>query len=604
MLSIDKVLFALPSGSPPRNIAGHWDLTQMSSDIKYALPESETNGLKSVMDSFPGGYEGFKNFLSSANIFEDGPAGLYGLFHFYDPTTGKGYQGIPYNAKNRANDLYQDAVYTYCEYLLNSSAYYNPSALIKNAWGRFGRASHPVQDMVVPAHSNLIPHIYPPDAFEKYVRDNWDRWHPDTPNEGKIIKGHDSNGNPIYYTGLKDYLENYLKRNPYNPGYQLNSVSEYINELAKKSRNYPVDDRDDPNGEISWEEKRKNAQDLLPLAMMYGAGLINTFWKDMNTSTSGGIPDVCKRPPVQKSPGGDHADDRFDVSDEFYLERYFDMSLDKLTDLNMRTAMKKGKIGVYYLKQVIDTYIQGMTVATDAERQTAQNKLNELGKVTIPNSARFQNDFKTAPDIALFAYGYYNPSISLMLRFKEPVAFLGLDFDPQIVKDHPVIITPSGGLFGLENSQMLKAQLDEYVKNGGTLIVFAQQHGYEFSILPVPQEADGTYKTITGYGWTEDQSCLWNGTYVDTWHQIFSGIYTSTPSANVDGYFTDYPSSATVLLRRIKNGQPAMLMYEYGNGRVIVSSLFTDWGYAHSQATQDELKIVRDMISWAKKPEH
>ncbi|MFH1701796.1 MAG: PKD domain-containing protein [Nitrospirota bacterium] len=190
-----------------------------------------------------------------------------------------------------------------------------------------------------------------------------------------------------------------------------------------------------------------------------------------------------------------------------------------------------------------------------------------------------------------------------MLKFKEPVAFMGLDFDPSIVKNHPVMIVPSGGFYGLENSEILRAKLDEYVKNGGTLIVFAQQHGYEFSILPVPQETDGTYNTITGYGWTEDQSCLWNGTYVETYHQILSAINTSKSSANVDGYFISYPSNSTIFLRRTANGQPAMLMYEYGNGRVIVSSLFSDWGYTHSQATQDEVKIVRDMVSWAKKPD-
>src|SRR4030043_859720 len=190
-----------------------------------------------------------------------------------------------------------------------------------------------------------------------------------------------------------------------------------------------------------------------------------------------------------------------------------------------------------------------------------------------------------------------------MLKFKEPVAFIGLDFDPSIVKDHPVMIVPSGGFYGLENSEILRAKLDEYVKDGGTLIVFAQQHGYEFSILPVPQETDGTYNTITGYGWTEDQSCLWNGTYVDTYHQILSAINTSKASANVDGYFIGYPSNSTILLRRTANGQPAMLMYEYGNGRVVVSSLFSDWGYTHSQATQDEIKIARDMVSWTKKPD-
>ena len=107
----------------------------------------------------------------------------------------------------------------------------------------------------------------------------------------------------------------------------------------------------------------------------------------------------------------------------------------------------------------------------------------------------------------------------------------------------------------------------------------------------MPQETDGTFKTITGYGWTEDQSCFTNAVYIDTYHQIFSGQNRSTPNLNVDGYFTSYPSNSTVLLRRTANGQPSMIMYDYGLGKVIISSLYSDWGYAHSQATQDEFFI-------------
>src|SRR4030042_1904841 len=195
----------------------------------------------------------------------------------------------------------------------------------------------------------------------------------------------------------------------------------------------------------------------------------------------------------------------------------------------MRSAIKKGKIGVWYYSQIMEEYKRYMSATTDEERSMAGQRLNTLGRMIIPNSEKFQSDWKGAPDVALFSYGFYNPAISLMLKFKEPVAFIGLDFDPSIVKDHPIMIVPSGGFYGLENSEILRAKFD--------------------------------------------------------------------------GYFISYPSNSTILLRRTANGQPAMLMYEYGNGRVIVSSLFSDWGYTHSQATQDEIKIVRDMVSWTKKPD-
>ena len=136
------------------------------------------------------------------------------------------------------------------------------------------------------------------------------------------------------------------------------------------------------------------------------------------------------------------------------------------------------------------------------------------------------------------------------------------------------------------------------------LIVLGQQHGYEFSVLPVPQEADGTYRRVSGYGWSEDQSCQYASSYIDTWHQILSGQSKTTPNINVDGYFTDYPSNATVILRRTANGQPDLLMYEHGQGRVIVTSMYSDFALKQNQAFSEEVALIRDIISWAKKPDH
>ena len=288
-----------------------------------------------------------------------------------------------------------------------------------------------------------------------------------------------------------------------------------------------------------------------------------------------------------------------------YWEKEFGLSEADLIGLYLRTAIKKGKIGVWYKKRFMEIFIEGRTKYKDAPQENKDEieaEFQAVGQKLEERRNQAENDWKGAPDVALFAYGFYNPSISLMLRFKEPVAFMGLDFDPSIVKDYPVMLVPSGGLFGLENSKLLQAKLDEYVKNGGTLIVFAQQHGYEFSVLPVPQESDGIFKQISGYGWAEDQSCFNRAVYIDTDHQVFSGQSRSNPSLNVDGYFTNYPANATVLMRRKTNGQPAMIMYDHGLGKVIVTSMYSDFAQGHSQASTEEIALVRDMISWAKNP--
>jgi parallel beta-helix repeat protein len=155
----------------------------------------------------------------------------------------------------------------------------------------------------------------------------------------------------------------------------------------------------------------------------------------------------------------------------------------------------------------------------------------------------------------------------------------------------PEIAILSSGLYGLDSLPSFKSNLEQYIKGGGTLIVFSQQHGYEFNVVP---------GDLGGYGWTEDQSCHHSSVGISTYHPILSGQDSVTSDVTVDGYFTKYPENATILLSRTKNGMPAMLMYEYGNGTVIASTIYTDWAYTHYQATRDGKNIVRDMIAWAK----
>lgn len=202
-----------------------------------------------------------------------------------------------------------------------------------------------------------------------------------------------------------------------------------------------------------------------------------------------------------------------------------------------------------------------------------------------PNAVTFQNGY--AKELTSFIDAYKKVEV------KTDAASTAL----QLINSTPLLIIPSGGLYGYENSAFFKATLAEFVKQGATLIVFAQQHGYDFSILPTP---DG--KPLAAYGWVEDQNCFTNAVSIETWHQMLSGQSRSTPTVNVDGYFTSWPENATVLLRRTANGQPALLMYELGQGRVIVTSMYSDWAYGHGQASQEEIALVRDLLSWAKKP--
>lgn len=196
--------------------------------------------------------------------------------------------------------------------------------------------------------------------------------------------------------------------------------------------------------------------------------------------------------------------------------------------------------------------------------------------------------------IAIFENGFFLPMASFVTGLREPFTSAPIDFSPDMVADHPVLIIPSGGLYGLDGSATFKAKLDGYVTNGGTLVVLSQQHGYEFKALPGGK--------VSGYGWLEDQSCQWNSTYIDEYHQILSGQSSAFTDFHVDGFFTGWPDGASILLRRTKNGMPAMLLYEHGQGRVIVTSFYEDWGYTRGQFTEDGRKLMRDLLAWAKDP--
>ena len=45
-----------------------------------------------------------------------------------------------------------------------------------------------------------------------------------------------------------------------------------------------------------------------------------------------------------------------------------------------------------------------------------------------------------------------------------------------------------------------------------------------------------------------------------------------------------------------------MILYPYGNGYVLATTLYSDFAFSHSQANKSEINLVANIISWAKKP--
>ncbi|MDD3627187.1 MAG: hypothetical protein PHV06_07695, partial [bacterium] len=206
---------------------------------------------------------------------------------------------------------------------------------------------------------------------------------------------------------------------------------------------------------------------------------------------------------------------------------------------------------------------------------------------------------KEDANVGIFIPGFFNQQAKLLGLFSESISWIDI-FDRNTIfyhdkelRDYNMIILPSASLMGIENDIELKYDLEKFVENGGVLVCFSQQHGYEFSALPGGE--------VSGMGWREDQACHTYSVYLEEYHPVLSSLTNSLVNCNVDGYFTSYPENSKILLRRVKNGYPAMIMYPYGNGYVIASTLYTDWSYDNFTLSREEKNIYRDVISWAKK---
>ncbi|OGS45247.1 MAG: hypothetical protein A2539_10255 [Elusimicrobia bacterium RIFOXYD2_FULL_34_15] len=196
------------------------------------------------------------------------------------------------------------------------------------------------------------------------------------------------------------------------------------------------------------------------------------------------------------------------------------------------------------------------------------------------------------------------------IRAYSPMYFDG----KKLAENYKVLIIPSGGLMGYSNSTTFKQKLQDYVNAGGTLIVFSQQHGYDFSALPTNSEiaSSGTRNdTLAGFGWAEDQSCHSNSTYINEESPIFNEQSKVNLDCNVDGYFTQWPNNAKVLLNRTKNNMPCMIEYTIKGrevegrqveGRVIATTLYSDFSYAQGSLSSEESTLIKNLITYSKDP--
>ena len=217
---------------------------------------------------------------------------------------------------------------------------------------------------------------------------------------------------------------------------------------------------------------------------------------------------------------------------------------------------------------------------------------DERNDISESNVTISLSDATNASGIGILKSGFPVYTQNLLSSLGESSSLVEIGAPLEEFAQYPILIIPSGGLSGLDTSVSFDKKIENYVQEGGILISFAQQHGYEFNSLPGGE--------VTGYGWIEDQSCQQGSAAINTYHPILSGQDSPILDIEVDGYFTGYPKNATILLSRVKNGQPVMILYNYGKGYVVATTAYIDWARSNYQGSSDGTILTRDLLAWAK----
>jgi len=167
------------------------------------------------------------------------------------------------------------------------------------------------------------------------------------------------------------------------------------------------------------------------------------------------------------------------------------------------------------------------------------------------------------------------------------------DLSSALSENVKLLIVPSAGISLTNQSEKFKTDLDSYVNSGGTLIVFTQAEQDDLAVIP-----GGVY----GWGYNEDINCFRGGSSLCAHHPVLSSEASLKSDVHLDGFFTEYPEDAEILLMRTSNSMPAMMEYDWGPGKVLVSSMYPDYAYWTGQWIIDEVNYVRDMVTWGLKP--
>ena len=361
-----------------------------------------------------------------------------------------------------------------------------------------------------------------------------------------------------------------------------------------------------------FSDYHKNA--LLSPAVARSAGLIVAFWNEVKNA-----PSVPPPPCAGPKPGGESPDDSVMVKASVAAQ-----SATALASFDWHNVCRAGigkgltSMADYGVSSSLMEQLAVLDPNTDPTvAQAMYARLETLEEKYSGPQNVMPEDVKNAPYVSVWENGFGDSARSLVEGMREPVQMLD-EPQEQVFTDEEslaalppkrglldadaiqqrILILPTGSLYGLRSDSMEHQALQGFVEQGGVVVCMTQPYGDDFSALPVPAG-----ETLEAAGFKQDLSCFSGSAYPTMDHPILSGITSNSVTAGFDGFFRTIPSGATILLRRTISGEPCMILYPVGQGYVVASTLYEDWGYANGQSTADGRSLVANIIAWAKNPD-
>lgn len=206
-----------------------------------------------------------------------------------------------------------------------------------------------------------------------------------------------------------------------------------------------------------------------------------------------------------------------------------------------------------------------------------------------------------AAEVGLLLEGFSESCGHLLGRYGiatvpvESESLLVLSNYDRRLEDLKVLVIPTNGLRDLASQPYFWQRIEEYVSNGGYLVVLDQPFGSLYARLPGSPQ---------GRGFEEDLSC--NGWFTRLYDGQPVTAHSKYKMANnpTDGYFTYMPTGSQIHATRImRGGAASTITYPYGQGRVFATTCYIDQAWGAGQWSFNAGRMLRDAITCGFFPE-